>query len=1048
MELPYSFHPTLVLRTPALPLAGVDTPTDAAAWLADAQFVEALYLASPNLYAECRRWQQGKLRDPKKVAKLHEALGRYHSRMSSRCTPFGLFAGCSVVHWGHKSCLGLDPTTTTRRTRLDMQYLCSLAAHLATHETLRDRLHYIPNSSLYDLGNELRYVEHYYTATAPEGEHQISSVGASDALHQVVAAASAGGLTRWTLAQLLVDPTTHQQEAALASDLSDALDFIDELVTVQLLVSELEPTVTGPDFLEYLAETLAQLNAPADSFLTAVCVTLTDVRAQLRNLDAPGGQPNDPTAYDRLAVTLTTLGVPFELGRLFQVDWLPGVQPAASVDTEQQATLLAALRVLGHLAPPTAHERLTQFKQQFAARYEMREVPLLEALDTESGISYSDFGRDSYAPLVDNLVLPSSELPNSSATTGSIATLTTAQQLLARKLREARQTEQYAIEITLADVQALPSVADGLSPSIAVVFRTLAGGELLLEHAGGSSAANLLGRFAHASPAITELISNLTQVEQVHNPGVILAEICHLPASRTGNILARPCFRAYELPYLAQPACPPAGRLALQDLVLRLHQGQLELRCRRTGRRVVPRLSSAHNYTQQALPVYQLLCDLQTQGRQASLGVSWGEPVLETQFWPRLTHQRVILLPASWQFLAADLAPLLAGGAANAAIWSAFQARWQLPRYFTLTDGDHHLLVDAEQPASVQRWLSLVRTRASCQLTEFLFMPATCLVRDPAGQPYANQLVASLVRTTPCYSAQTTEPGLMVPAALPRTFTLGSEWLYYKLYCGPQVACRLLTEVIGPLTEELLAQGLIDHWFFIRYADPDPHLRIRLHLPQVSQLGLVVAAVAEALADYITAGSLWKLQTDTYQRELERYGPTTIALAEQLFYYDSRRLVARLAQPDSVADPDHADWLGAAAGIDELLTAFAYTLPDKLTFVTRLRDSFAREFNSDKALRLQLDTRYRQYRALLSAALRPIATVTALPLEPLLPAVARQLLTHHAQGQLEVPLNSMLGSCVHMLVNRAVSTQSRLHELLLYDFLARYYQGRLAGQPA
>ncbi len=38
--------------------------------------------------------------------------------------------------------------------------------------------------------------------------------------------------------------------------------------------------------------------------------------------------------------------------------------------------------------------------------------------------------------------------------------------------------------------------------------------------------------------------------------------------------------------------------------------------------------------------------------------------------------------------------------------------------------------------------------------------------------------------------------------------------------------------VRGPLrdfSETVMSAGLADSWFFIRYADPDPHLRIRFH---------------------------------------------------------------------------------------------------------------------------------------------------------------------------------------------------------------------------
>ncbi|MDO7888066.1 lantibiotic dehydratase [Hymenobacter cheonanensis] len=1038
MEHLYTFHPALVLRTPARPLAGA--PTTAADWLADAAFREALYLASPPLLAEAERWQRGELRDAKKEARLLAALGRYQGRMRSRCTPFGLFAGCSVVGWGPESRLCLDPAATTRHTRLDMHYLCALAARLAAQEPLRSRLRYRPNSSLYDLGHELRYVEYSYgEGRPPEGEHQLSAVEATEPLRRALAA-SAGGQQRRGLALALLGLEEDAASPVADADLAEALEFVDALIEAQLLVSELEPTVTGAEFLPHLRQVLARLDDPAapHAGLAAVRSVVADVSARLAALDAHPAGPNPTAAYTAIEAALAPLAVPLEAGKLFQADLLPGVLAGSTLATSQQAALLAALRVLGHLTPATTQARLAEFKQQFAARYEARAVPLLEALDSESGISYSDYGRHAYAPLVEDLMLPGAASP------APAPLLTAAQQLLAGRLRAAEQAGDYAIDLTLAEVQHLPSVADALPPSFSVLFRALAGGQLLLESAGGASAANLLGRFAHASPAIAGVVHSLAAAEQAHNPGVVLAEICHLPASRLGNILLRPCFRDFELPYLAHAACPPAGRLALQDLTLRLHRGQLELWCRRTGHRVVPRLSAAHNYTQQALPVYQLLCDLQTQGLQASLGVSWEALAPEARFRPRLTHQGVVLLAASWQLAAADLAPLLAAGPGGAAeAWATFRRRWQLPRYFTLAEADHELLIDAEDPAGVRDWLALVRARPGVLLKEFLFDPATCLVRDPAGRPYTNQLVASLLRTAPCYPAAggaAPRPGAP-PAAVPRSFEPGSEWLYYKLYCGPKVADRLLAEALAPLTEELLARGWVDKWFFIRYTDPDHHLRLRLHLPApAAALGPVMQAVRAALAPYTASGSLWKTQTDTYQRELERYGSHTIELAESLFYYDSRRLLARLAAPPP--GPGPTGWLGAARGIDELLAAFGCDLPRRLALLTQWRAAFAHEFAVDKPLRLQLDARYRQHRAALHAALAPPppARPEALPLAGLLAEVAGQVLARHARGQLEVAPDALLGHYAHMLVNRAVSVRPRLHELLVYDFLARYYQ--------
>jgi len=51
-----------------------------------------------------------------------------------------------------------------------------------------------------------------------------------------------------------------------------------------------------------------------------------------------------------------------------------------------------------------------------------------------------------------------------------------------------------------------------------------------------------------------------------------------------------------------------------------------------------------------------------------------------------------------------------------------------------------------------------------------------------------------------------------------RTFIIGDEWLYFKVYTGYKTADTLLTDTVFPLSQYLLKEKLIDHWFFIRYA--------------------------------------------------------------------------------------------------------------------------------------------------------------------------------------------------------------------------------------
>lgn len=1032
LEHRYAFTPQLILRTPARPFTLAIDEASLRRALAEGQFREALYLASPALHEECLKWQRGELTDARKQARLLGTLARYYGRMCSRCTPFGLFAGCSVMAWGPVSQVQLVPARHARHTRLDMHYLCALAQQLATHPDLWPHLRCYPNTSLYAHGPELRYVEQQHRAGA--GQHQLSALAASEPLHQVVAAAAHG-------------PTGHELVASLcapgAAEWPEAAAFVEELLRSQVLVSELAPTVTGAEYFEHLHAVLAGRLASAPTpALHALSQQLAEVRTQLRALDQ---RPvNTAADYARIEAALAPLGVPTEAGKLFQTDATHGVAPgAATLSIALQATLLAALDALTCLAPPAQNPRLADFARRFEARYEEREVPLLEALDAESGLAYAPGGSSRYSALVHELVLP--ERP----ATGPVPRQRPAQQLLSRLLHEAARQGSYCLELPLAELRALaPGPAPSpLAPSIGVLFRLLDAERVLVEGADGSSAVNLLGRFAHATPGIEALIRHVTEAEQAHNPGVAFAEICHLPASRIGNLLQRPHFRALEIPYLAHSTLPAARQVPVHDLLLAVRQGQLVLRARSTGQVIIPRLSTAHNFDgPTALPVYQFLCDLQTQGVQASLGFSWQgvAAAAGARFLPRLTCGPAVLALASWQFSAADLRQLLAAApAALAGCWAAFRAQWRLPRFFTLADGDNDLFIDADNDLLRDVWLEAVRPRPSVLLKEFLFDPAASPVRDAAGQPYVAQGLALLVRQAPSYAPPL---ALLAPApAVVRDFALGSEWLYYKLYCGQLVADSILLEVIRPLAAALRAQGLIDNWFFIRYADPDNHLRVRWHLSAPGRLGEVVQLVAAYLAPYSGDHAVWKVQTDTYRRELVRYGSRTIAASEALFGYQSQALLdhlAGLAQADDEAEgaEEAAEpWLWGVAAADELLTAFGYTLPQKLALLQTLQAQFAAEFGLDKALRVQLDAQYRAARPAIGRAL-----AAGGPPPAALVSLAARIGQLAAQGPPEVPLPELLASYLHLLLNRLLPADARLHELVLYDFLARHYQSQVA----
>src|SRR5436189_3174631 len=62
----------------------------------DPLFIEAIFYASKELFNLLMNWLKAPVYDNKESQKMLKSLHRYYTRMCTRCTPFGLFAGCGV----------------------------------------------------------------------------------------------------------------------------------------------------------------------------------------------------------------------------------------------------------------------------------------------------------------------------------------------------------------------------------------------------------------------------------------------------------------------------------------------------------------------------------------------------------------------------------------------------------------------------------------------------------------------------------------------------------------------------------------------------------------------------------------------------------------------------------------------------------------------------------------------------------------------------------------------------------------------------------------
>jgi thiopeptide-type bacteriocin biosynthesis protein len=569
---------------------------------------------------------------------------------------------------------------------------------------------------------------------------------------------------------------------------------------------------------------------------------------------------------------------------------------------------------------------------------------------------------------------------------------------------------------------------------------------LYLAGVSGPSGARLLGRFCHADPELEAAVAEHLRVEEEHRPDAVFAEVAHLPEGRLGNILARPQCRPFEIPYLGRSGACAERVLSLSDLTVSVRGPRVILRSKRLAREVLPRLTSAHNFAT-SHGVYRFLCALQGQGVVSGLGWTWG-PLMGSAYLPRVTYGRLVLARAQWRVLTAEIKTLLAGTAEDR--WSAVQlwrAERRLPRWVCLSDGDHELPIDLDNRLMVEMLLGELRGRDSVILIEMFPAPDQLCLEGPDGRR-VHELVVPFARQPGAERERRDRPAPAQSRGVPtcrRMFPPGSDWLTIKLYAGSIAVDHLLRDVVGPLAIRFVREGLARRWFFVRYADPHGHVRLRFQgEPDVLNIKIlthVQAAVAPLLAD----GRIWKMQLDTYEREVERYGgPVRIALCEQLFHHDSEAVIELLRL---LADDQRGDrrWRFALLGMDRLLNDLGLDPDARQQLLGRLRESARLESGIEGEASRRLSAKYRTESMSVEALLDFSAGAEWADAQSIFDSRTQRnaapvsALQRHARLGLDtVDIADLAAPLLHMHANRLLRSAQRMHETVLYDFLFRY----------
>lgn len=980
--------------------------------LGDQWVDEALAIASPSLHVRLTQWLAG----GGDFSALERVLARYLIRMSFRATPFGTFSCVTTWHaarksgdaqasaampWPHLPSRG----NMKKVVSLDSRILSELAASVRSERS--QSLRYFLNDTLYERSGDYLYMAMGGSKNLPATPYHTVSADKSVYLDALIEL-SARGVTRDELARGIRDRFPSET-------LEECEEFVDDAINQQILVTDHLHGIACEDGLALLRDHVG-IESEMTPLLTKLSGLISPPSVQATGLNE--------LAAEVAELLATRIHVEKDTPKI-KVDLAGELRDEVAIDPNAIAKGISG--VISRMVKIRKSTKLDAFIKRFAERFGEAEVPVLEVAEMLDSLGFAH--KVVNPPLVKMIMGMASPSPQKKAAGRSeIDSFGLLPGLIGDNLYVdvssvlPRSDEANSVDL-VAWVAAWESDSQAGSP-------LTEGSVLEILKVGRTSGHRIFGRFAGVS---AEIRNHLTCDDDPSGP--LVAELLHLPHPKLGNVCSRVQLTPWHLGIRA--GAPLDSALLLSDLTVRASHGILKLRSKAHRRDVLLQMSNAHAYPDApSVPLYRFLASIANQGDFAELP-NLRALAPSARFVPGLICDGVVISRASWRVPAefcARLAKLSKFEARNALRSCAAADRW--PNPVALVIGDQVSPFNLELDWMVDELATELKRSKGADLKEVYLDGMRPKLRSDEGAHFHEILVPLRSMVPP---RRPSKPAC-VEDWRDTVRSPWSNWAYLKLYVRPSNQDQVL-RVIAPLLNKAVAEGALNKYFYIRYVDEQgEHLRLRLNL----ECGAMAAAwtiLGESFRELRDLGLLSSVATDSYVRELERYGGLrTMELCESIFCADSVLVMEHLhGAPDT-----GIAWEVGLALLDELIQATGLkSTAERLEFARKVSVDFQNEFRFDAKQKKRIGVAFRSLPSSLAEACS--SRSASRDAEASLAAIAELWSAISSDpGLVPSQIHRMRWSLVHMRANRIFNSMPRAQEAIVFDLLRRLYERDIA----
>jgi thiopeptide-type bacteriocin biosynthesis protein len=840
-------------------------------WKQDA-FAAAVEVASPDLARRAQAACDGRQLRDSELRRLVYSLTRYLLRMTGRATPFGLFAGVAAIRFGPDLAVRFG-TRHHAVARPDAAWLGGIITDLENCPPVFARLRVVASDLCYPRGERLalrgQVAVSHGRPPGPPVEVSVRRTPAVDLIMREAAVPIRAGE--------LADKLAAEFPLAAVTTISDAIVL---LVSNGMLVSSLRPPMTEPDPLGHV---LAELETAAADVGEArdIARDLREIRQMLAHHSEAGSAGVGADTRTALARRMKALSEAASQPLMVDLRLDCDITLPASVarEAETAASILARLT-----AYPSGTFALQDYHLRFLERYGTGcLVPVRELTDGDAGLGLPAGYLGSWRqPAVTRFTARDQRLI-----------------VLAQKAAIDRAAEVALTERVIRDLVSGSDEALDVPPHAEIVFQVeaqsraaLAAGDFRLVVTGTSrSAGARAGRFLGLLDEPDQARMTKVYAELPGHHGAIPVQVSASPLyPKAANVSRVQAVLPYQIS-IGEHIGRDGGRsIPLSDICVASNGQRFQVWSISLGHEIDPIAFHALDLRSNVHPVVRFLSESSRGLSAGYTGFDWGAAT-GMPFLPRLRSGRVVLAPARWNVTAADFPVRDARWSDWTAAMTRVRERLRLPMRVYLRERDRRLPLDLDVPWHQALLREHLLRRDSAELWE----------APPDGawgwiDGRANEVVLPLIS-----KRDTTSPGQRpqkeMPLVNPRDhghLPGRPGWLYPKLYAHPDRYDELLTDRMTALWDGW--DGGEPDWWFIRYRDHEPHLRLRIPVADAGEYGSAAGMLGSWADRQRRDGLMSTMRLDTYYPEAGRYGTgPALDAAHKVFAADTQAVLAQLA---------------------------------------------------------------------------------------------------------------------------------------------------------